>query len=210
MCARASRSARKLAPVMTKRSTPERRRARAADRRRRRAGRRPRSGRRTPALSAAVCAAVLLQVLVAVVAAADLGDDGAVGLGQPGTGRARHRGEVGERGDAAADERAGRVEVGMAADVDVRAERDRRPGSRPASAAALRARSSAHATRSGSAPTASVTRSAMRAGELDHPRARRRDVERDLGLPGSGRATGGGSGGRRSRASRWRGTSAGR
>ena len=46
-----------------------------------------------------VCAARVAQVLVAVVAAADLGDDLAVGLGQAGAGRAGHRREVGERGD---------------------------------------------------------------------------------------------------------------
>ena len=67
---------------------------------------------------------VVPQVHVAVVAAADVGDDRAIGLGQARAGRARHRGEVRERGDPAADQAARDVEVGMAADVDVRAERD--------------------------------------------------------------------------------------
>ena len=64
------------------------------------------------------------QVLVAVVAAADLRDDLTVGFGQPRAGRPGHRGEMRERRDRAADEVARGVEVGMAADVHVRAERD--------------------------------------------------------------------------------------
>ena len=67
---------------------------------------------------------LVAQVLVAVVGTTDFGDDVAVGVGQAGTRGAGHRREVGERRDRAADEVARRVEVGMAADVHVRAERD--------------------------------------------------------------------------------------
>ena len=67
------------------------------------------------------------QVLAAVVATPDLGHDLLVAVGEAGPGGPGHRREVGERGDAAADQRTGDVEVGVAADVDVRAEGDRRP-----------------------------------------------------------------------------------
>src|SRR3954454_1021546 len=67
---------------------------------------------------------LVAQVLVAVVSAADLGHDGAVGVGQTGARRARHRREVRERGDGTADETARRVDVVVTADVHVRAERD--------------------------------------------------------------------------------------
>ena len=182
-CARASRSARKLAPVMTNRSSPS-----SASSRSRSAHDVGRADDREAVdelrARARRCARrVLLQVLVAVVAAADLGDDLAVGLGQT-----RHRSSPASTEKCAnaataplmssrAASRSGWQPTLTYAPNEISA------GSRPASAAALRARSIAHATRSGSAPTASVTRSAMRAGELDHARARHRDVERDLRLP---------------------------
>ena len=65
---------------------------------------------------------VVAQVLVAVVCAPDLGNDGAVLFGQPGTRRTWHRGEVGERRDTAVHHRSGHVDVRVTADADVRPE----------------------------------------------------------------------------------------
>src|SRR4051794_3538379 len=64
------------------------------------------------------------EVLVAVVATADFGDDRAVAFGEAGPGGARHRREVRERRDGTADQRPSRVDIGMAADGDIRPERD--------------------------------------------------------------------------------------
>ena len=120
---RCSPSARKLAPVITKRSIPRpaRPRSRSAH-----ASGAPTTAKRSTnsGLSAAVCAAGVAQVLIAVVGATDLGHHLAVGFGQARAGGTRHRREVRERSDRAADEIAGGVEIGMAADVDVGAERD--------------------------------------------------------------------------------------
>ena len=93
-----SRSARKLAPVITNRSRPRsarpRRRSAHTSGAPTTAKRSTNSGFERRGVRGRVA-----QVLVAVVAAADLGDDLAVGLGQAGAGRAGHRREVRERGD---------------------------------------------------------------------------------------------------------------
>ena len=149
------------------------------------------------------------EMLVAVVAATHFGHDLTVGLGQSRAGGAGHRGEVRERGDRAADEAARDVEIGMAADVHVRAERDLggiAPGVGRGLAREIdRPR---HAIGIGADRERDALGDAT--GELDHLRARHRDVERDLGLAAPVEPLQPARPSRCSRACRWRGTPADR
>ncbi len=124
----------------------------------------------------------VVQVHVAVVAAPDFGHDGPVGFAEPGAGGAGHRGEVRERGDAAADQAARDIDVRIAADVHVRAERDlRRVATGVPRGGAGQVEGPCHPIRVGADRERDALGDAGR--EPDDPWAGRRDVERDLRLP---------------------------
>ena len=173
------------APVMTNRSMPRSASSPQALDAARRAGRRRRSGRRSRRRAASVCVG-------GVAAGAGCCRSGGRPRRRPPGRRRRGRRRSSRawprsgrtRRPPPAIRLAGRVEVGVAADVDVGAERDRRRDRARRRRPPCGRGRAPRPTRSGSAPTASVTRSAMRAANVDHLRARRGDVERDLRLAG--------------------------
>src|SRR3954469_1149824 len=121
----------------------------------------------------------VVEMVIAVVAAPLLRDDLAGAGREARAGRAGRRREVRERGDAAGDECAGGLDVGMATDVHVHPERDvggvapgrSRGGARDAECPGdpLRVGTDRERHLLGDA-----------AGELEQARSRRGDVERDL------------------------------